>query len=582
MTLINSSPRRIAIYIRVSTQEQKIEGYSPEGQRNRLLAYVEECKSRNYVTKPEWIFEDVHTGKDMNRPQLQKLMKAVKKGRFDGVLVWKIDRISRTLKHLLAIFEEFEKNEVSFLSLNENIDFSGPIGRLVFQMFGAIAQFERELIKGRTRMGKITSAEMGNYTGTQIPYGYKPVSNPSGKGKKLEIVPEEKKWVEQMYQWHVYEDLGYLQIKNRLNELKVPKGQYAREISRQAPWTERIVADVLTNPLYRGTYVANKKDENSKPLPPEEWTIVNVPACVSEFTFEQAKEARCNRHNGPRTMDYILSGKLFDMTLERPRRFSGMKRSKGGISYRRVQFTDRNTVYHPVFEVPGKQLEEYVWEKISEAMNDPESFIKYYFSKEYSDPNEADQLEAQLDILRKRKTTIETVEIGRIEFAYERCIYDEDKLQEKLTAKELELNDVNEKITAFEDRLAMMGRAAQEISKLREASEAVKYKIDKLSRDQKKILCQLFVDRVEMFRDRKKDEKRWNITAEIFFRFNPQGVRPETVVGRTPESQQEAVSDDSEAENGLSGGKGVGSYTLFNFKLFFKSDLSRVILEEIG
>ena len=196
MNSLNQSPKRIAIYIRVSTQEQKIEGYSPEGQRKRLLAYVEESRSRNLVTKPAWIFEDVHTGKDINRPQLQKLIRGVKQGKFDGVLVWKIDRLSRTLKHLLGIFEDFEKYGVSFLSLNENIDFSGPIGRLVFQMFGAIAQFERELIKSRTRMGKITSAEMGNYTGTQIPYGFRPVANPAGKGKKLEIIPEEKALLE--------------------------------------------------------------------------------------------------------------------------------------------------------------------------------------------------------------------------------------------------------------------------------------------------------------------------------------------------------------------------------------------------
>src|SRR3989338_4427348 len=121
--LNDAGKRRVAIYIRVSTQEQKIDGYGLEAQRKRLKDYVENNKALNFVTKNEWIFTDTHTGSDLNREKLNDLMKGVREKKFDAVLVWKIDRLSRSLKHLLTLFEEFEKNEVSFISVQENIDF---------------------------------------------------------------------------------------------------------------------------------------------------------------------------------------------------------------------------------------------------------------------------------------------------------------------------------------------------------------------------------------------------------------------------------------------------------------------------
>lgn len=148
-----STKRRVAIYIRVSTQEQKIDGYGLESQERRLSSYINDNKALNLITKPEWIFTDVHTGSEIQREGLQKLIRSVELKKFDAVIVWKIDRLSRSLKHLLEIFDKFKKHQVSFISIQENIDFNGPIGNLIFQIFGSIAQFERELIKTRTMAG---------------------------------------------------------------------------------------------------------------------------------------------------------------------------------------------------------------------------------------------------------------------------------------------------------------------------------------------------------------------------------------------------------------------------------------------
>jgi len=434
--------RRVALYIRVSTSEQQVDGYGIEAQQARLLDYVENNKALYLATEHDWIFRDTHTGSDLNRPGFEAMMEGVRKGKFDAILVWKIDRLSRSLKHLLTIFEELEAHQVSFISVQENIDFRGPIGKLIFQIFGAIAQFERELIKGRTTMGRLASAEMGNFTGTYIPYAYKPVPNESGRGKKLAIVPAEKKWVEQIYDWYIYENLGFGQIADKLNTLHVPKGKHVfASQNRKQEWTERTVWKILTSSIYRGEFVANNKDELGNPLPEDKWTIVSIPACISEVAFQQAQVARTQRKAGYSENTYILGGKLRDISISPSRGFVGVKRHKGGFSYRRKQF-DRDDKHYSVFEIPAKALEEWVWNKIMEAMRQPELFIKAYFAKEEK-KEQREKIQEQLIHLRAERCNIEMA-ISRVEHAYDNGTYSEAKLREKVTQKNTELTRVQE------------------------------------------------------------------------------------------------------------------------------------------
>ena len=555
-----SAKIKVAIYIRVSTTEQKIDGYGLEAQKKKLLDYVHNNKALNLITKEEWLFCDVHTGSELNREGLNKLLEAAKAKKFDSVLVWKIDRLSCSLQHLLKVFDIFEKHNVSFVSVQENIDFRGAIGKLIFQIFGAIAQFERELIKGRTNMGKIASAEMGNYTGNAVPYGYKTVPNPNGKGKRLAIIEQEQKWVKEIFKWYIYEGLGWGAIAKKLNELKVAKGQYSKSKRKFSKWTEKIIRTMIQNSIYRGEFVANKKDDNGNFLHEEQWTVVSVPACISELTYQQAQIVRTNRTSNANT-DYLLSGKIKDMTLSPPKSFTGAKRSKGGFSYRRKQFKDKKGTHVPVFEIPGKPVEDYVWSKIVKAMKSPELFIKYYLSKEYTEPKRIIKLEEELVHLREQRVNIE-LEIGRTEQAFEKGIYSEEKLGEKTLGKNKEIAGIEEKIQLIEDKISLMSAVDIEVEKLKDASEEVKYKIEKLNQREKKIICNLFIDRIELYRTAIKAEKgrrqKWDVKADIFFRFNPEKFIQEEGVGRTEKSKE---NNKKESINSQSDSLGVTGRT---------------------
>ncbi len=552
--------RRVAIYVRVSTSEQKLDGYGLEAQESQLLAYVENNKGLNLQSKKEWIFRDIHTGSDIDRPALQKLLRMIEAGKFDAVLIWKLDRLSRSLKHLLTIFETFQKKHVSLISLQENIDFNGPIGRFMSHIFGAVAEFERELIKGRTKMGKIASAEMGNYTGPNIPYGYKPVPNPHGKGKKLALIPEEKKWVEQIFYWYIYDDMGDAKIAARLNELKVPKGKHlSKEKNKYSSWTAKQIQKIIQDSIYRGEFVANRTDENGKLLPEDKWTIVTIPACISELTFQQAQHVRNTRTGGNKKLEYLLSGKVKDASVSPTRSFVGKPRTRGGLSYARKQF-QRDGMHYPIFEIPAKPLDEYVWGKVLNAMKNPEQFIQHYFSNHVADSARVDKLEQTLNHLREQKVNLQLV-MGRIERAFESGIYSEDEFHRKRTKRNAEMSELEVKIQEVEDDLSWVSSVDIEAKKLREVSEQVKFRLENLDQKQKKLLCSLFVDRVEM--NRRKEGNRWKIDAEVYFRFNPERFVTPSSSSETHGGRTEKV-EYSKDNHSLDGGKGLGGQTRCN------------------
>lgn len=132
-----------AIYIRVSTINQNI-----ELQEKDLIEY---CKQRKF--KVYKIYIDYASGSKEKRTSLNDLMDDARKKRFDIVLCWRFDRWSRSIKHLTLSLEEFQQLGIDFISYNENIDTSSPMGRAMFQIISALAQLERDIIRERVLSG---------------------------------------------------------------------------------------------------------------------------------------------------------------------------------------------------------------------------------------------------------------------------------------------------------------------------------------------------------------------------------------------------------------------------------------------
>lgn len=170
-------------YCRVSTDEQARDGVSLEAQRARIRAYAE---AKDLVLS-EILADEGISGKDLKRPALQELLSRCEGGEVGHVIVWKLDRLTRRTRHLLALVEEvFLAGEIELHSVSESLDTSTPHGRFVLTLFGGLAQMERELIAERTRSALAFKRENGQPT-SHPPLGF----TANGSRQRMIPVPEE-------------------------------------------------------------------------------------------------------------------------------------------------------------------------------------------------------------------------------------------------------------------------------------------------------------------------------------------------------------------------------------------------------
>lgn len=161
---------RAALYMRVSTDAQFEEGYSIEQQKEMLEAY---CKAKR-IEEYECYIDPGFSGSNIERPAMQNLIRDIREGRITYVLVYKLDRLSRSQKDTLYLIEDvFNTHDVTFTSLNENFDTSTPTGKAMLGMMSVFAQLERETIRERTRMGMLGRLKEGYWPGgARTPFGY--------------------------------------------------------------------------------------------------------------------------------------------------------------------------------------------------------------------------------------------------------------------------------------------------------------------------------------------------------------------------------------------------------------------------
>ena len=235
----------IAIYCRVSTEEQSENGYSIDEQE-RLLE--EWCKKMGYVIYKCYSDRGISGKNIKDRPALKELLSDAKAGKFDMVISWKINRLSRKLEDVLKIVNLLEKNNITFKSYSEPFETDTPAGRMQFQMMALIGEFERGTIAQNVKMGMIAKAKSGNWCGGRV-LGYDLVPNNSPeeekKGKnKLKINEKEAEIVRFIFNEYS-KGKGYKAITNQINKLgyKTKKGN---------DFSVGSIRDILTNPVYIG------------------------------------------------------------------------------------------------------------------------------------------------------------------------------------------------------------------------------------------------------------------------------------------------------------------------------------------
>ena len=242
-----SSTLRVVCYVRVSTREQAEKGYSVSEQQERLKAY---CLAKDWVVA-QVITDPGFSGAKLERPGMQQLISLVQAKKCDAVLVWKLDRLSRSQKDTLYLIEDvFLKNGCAFVSMNENFDTSTAFGRAMVGILSVFAQLEREQIRERMAVGRVGRAKAGLFHGggyAPIGYDYKTIAE---GGAGLVVNEYEAMQVREVYSLYLQ---GW-------SVNRIQKYMAARYTTKDGDWgSDATVRDVLKNPLYTGKITWAKK-----------------------------------------------------------------------------------------------------------------------------------------------------------------------------------------------------------------------------------------------------------------------------------------------------------------------------------
>jgi DNA invertase Pin-like site-specific DNA recombinase len=246
-----SSPFRCAIYTRKSTEEGLAQEFNTlQAQRESAEAYVQSQVHAGWTALAERYDDGGYTGANLERPALRKLLADIEAGLIDAVLIYKVDRLSRSLLDFARLMEIFERRKVSLVSVTQPLNTTGSLGRLTLNILLSFAEFERQMIADRTRDKMGAARRKGKWVGGMPVLGY----DIAAAGGKLEVNAEEADRVQSIFALY----LEHRSVSSALAEINArhwtTKGWRTRDGRQRLgqPYTKPILQRLLKNVLYIG------------------------------------------------------------------------------------------------------------------------------------------------------------------------------------------------------------------------------------------------------------------------------------------------------------------------------------------
>ena len=319
--------KQIAIYARVSSDQQVDEGTID----SQIAALRDRVEKNGQSLAEELVFIDEgYSGANLIRPGLEQLRDVAALNGLDRLYVHSPDRLARRYAYQVLLMDEFQQAGIEVVFLNRELSGS-PEDDLLLQVQGMIAEYERAKILERSRRGKRHAARSGDVAVLSgAPYGYHYVTKQEGGGQaSYEVIPDEAKVVQQVFQWVGRERCSTREVCRRLHKAGI------RTRSGKRTWDRTTVWGMLKNPAYKGTAAygktkqgpmkprlhtqRNSQEHPKRPksvtdLPPEKWLWIPVPPLVDEALFEavqaQLRENRQRARQRKRGARYLLQGLL--------------------------------------------------------------------------------------------------------------------------------------------------------------------------------------------------------------------------------------------------------------------------------
>ena len=351
---------RVAIYTRKSTEEGLEQDFnSLDAQREACSAFITSQKELGWKELPDTYDDGGLSGGSLERPALLRLLEEVKAGRVNVVVVYKIDRLTRSLMDFSRIVEIFDRHEVSFVSVTQQFNTSTSMGRLTLNMLLSFAQFEREVTAERIRDKIAASKQKGMWMGGLAPLGYDAID------RKLVINEEEAVTIHWLFA--TYLEVGTVRKLKAAADARgiVSKRRVSGKTGTYGgvPLSRGILYRILSNPIYKGCVRHGKKVYPGQHA-----------AIIDDDTFEKVKthlndQASNRRSESNVTQPHLLTGILYDDIGDRlspTHAATRGKRYRYYISHRLMQ-ADRQE--KDGWRIPADQIEAIVKKQISQLLN---------------------------------------------------------------------------------------------------------------------------------------------------------------------------------------------------------------------
>jgi site-specific DNA recombinase len=469
-----------AIYTRVSSDQQK-ENKTIESQVEALLNFSDQ---NGYVVPEEYIFKDEgYSGAVLVRPGLEKVRDLSAEGQIQAVLAYSPDRLSRNYAYQVVLMDEFASCGTEVLFINSPKP-ETPEEALLLQFQGMIAEYERAMIKERTRRGKRFKAKTGIVNVLSgAPYGYHYVRRTEEAAAYYQINEEEALVVKEVYRLYTEDFLSIADIVRELNHRKIPTKK------RQSQWERTTIWGMLRNPAYMGKACFGKTEKTerqriTKPLREkggysprnncskeksrEEWIEIPVPAIITPETFELAQERlkKNKLHSQRNTVKVtLLQGMLVCTECGYSLYRTSTRTSKRKLYYYRCLGSDqyryangRKCNCRPVRQ---DYLDEIVWQKVLELLQDP-AMIQKEIDKRIQEARKLDPLINQKTVLLNQQSKLSKA-MDKLLDAYQEGLIPIDQLrrrmpelQKRITTIENELSNLAASELALDNRLQLL------------------------------------------------------------------------------------------------------------------------------
>ena len=346
-------PRRCAVYTRVSTEhglEQEFNSLA--AQREACEAYITSQKHEGWALRPTRYDDGGFSGGSMDRPALQQLLADIRTGLIDTVVVYKVDRLTRSLADFAKLVELFDQHGVSFVSVTQSFNTTTSMGRLTLNVLLSFAQFEREVTGERIRDKIAASKKKGLWMGGHVPLGYRVAK------RKLVVDQEEAATVRLVFERYLARgSLPALQQDLRERGIRTrPRARASGKIVGGVPFTNGPLAHLLRNRVYLGEI--NHKGQSH---PGEHEPI------IAPDLFKAVQEMLAANHHPKQVRlraGALLRGRIFD---DRGNRMTPTHANKGGARYRyytsSVLAQGRRGEAGSIARVPAPEIEALFWRR---------------------------------------------------------------------------------------------------------------------------------------------------------------------------------------------------------------------------